>query len=488
MSITAVPISIRDVRAPTAASSGNGEPSCRAKWCTRKYAPSAPSSSAATASSSDWISASDAERTCDAGDSDQWPNERNPIFFTRASSPIATYAPGRSREAGGRASPQALRGSAGAGSRLLRGLERARPGTRMQSKRDERLFHTTVRSRRRRRRRRDRCRPGRPCHRPGSDGPGTSAPDPRARRRGRSRLARALGLADPLHAAPLQRAARLGFPWRSRRLPDPRRGDRLPRALRRDLRASGQAERRGRASSGVATTAASASTSKEGSSWPTRSSSPPGRSRRPTCPGSAEKLAADVFQTHAVGYGRPADVPDGTILVVGGGNTGFQIAKELSATHEVVLSIGSPQKPLPQRPLGRDLFWWLTKARVLNKTVESRLGRKLSTRDTLIGSSPREMTKRYGVELKPRLVDADGRRVWFEGGGELDVDAVVWATGYRPDYSWIDVADLRRDRSPTPPPRGDRGSRFLLPGSILAAHPRLGSHRLGRRGRRLRRR
>ncbi len=34
ISITAVPISIRDVRAPTAASSGNGDPSCRAKWCT----------------------------------------------------------------------------------------------------------------------------------------------------------------------------------------------------------------------------------------------------------------------------------------------------------------------------------------------------------------------------------------------------------------------------------------------------------------------
>jgi putative flavoprotein involved in K+ transport len=65
------------------------------------------------------------------------------------------------------------------------------------------------------------------------------------------------------------------------------------------------------------------------------------------------------------------------------------------------------------------------------------MGRKLSTRDTLIGSSPREMTKRYGVELKPRLVDADGRKVHFEDGTELEVDAVIWATGYRPDYSWI---------------------------------------------------
>ena len=127
----------------------------------------------------------------------------------------------------------------------------------------------------------------------------------------------------------------------------------------------------------------------------------------PYVPELGEKLSTDVFQTHAVGYRRPDDVPSGTVLVVGGGNTGFQIAKELSANHKVVLSIGSRQKPLPQRVLGRDLFWWLTKMHILDKNVESRLGRKLNKRgETLIGSSPREMTKRYGVGLKPRLVDA----------------------------------------------------------------------------------
>jgi putative flavoprotein involved in K+ transport len=165
----------------------------------------------------------------------------------------------------------------------------------------------------------------------------------------------------------------------------------------------------------------------------------------PYVPKLAEPLDADVFHTHAVGYRRPDQVPDGTVLVVGGGNTGFQIAKELSATHKVVLAIGSRQKPLPQRLLGRDLFWWLTKARILDKSVESRLGRKLSTRDTLIGSTPREMIKRYGVELKPRLVDAEGRAVRFEDGTELVVDAVIWATGYRPDYSWIKLPILDAD-------------------------------------------
>jgi putative flavoprotein involved in K+ transport len=157
----------------------------------------------------------------------------------------------------------------------------------------------------------------------------------------------------------------------------------------------------------------------------------------PDVPKLGEKLADDVFRTHAVGYRRPGEVPQGTVLVVGGGNTGFQIARELSATHKVVLSVGSRQKPLPQRLLGRDLFWWLTRVGILDKTVDSRLGRKLSTRDTLIGSSPRELERRHGVELKPRAVDADGHTVRFEGGSEIEVDAVIWATGYRADYSWI---------------------------------------------------
>jgi putative flavoprotein involved in K+ transport len=158
----------------------------------------------------------------------------------------------------------------------------------------------------------------------------------------------------------------------------------------------------------------------------------------PYVPKLAERLGRDVFQLHAVHYRRPQDLP-WAVLVVGGGNTGFQIAKELSVTHRVALSIGSRQKPLPQRVLGRDLFWWLTKARLLDVTVESRLGRRLSTRETLIGSSPRELTERYGVELKPRAVDAEGRTVRFEDGSELEVDGVIWATGYRPDYSWIEL-------------------------------------------------
>jgi putative flavoprotein involved in K+ transport len=76
---------------------------------------------------------------------------------------------------------------------------------------------------------------------------------------------------------------------------------------------------------------------------------------------------------------------------------------------------------------------------VLSTTVESRLGSRLQHRDTLIGSSPRELSRRYGVELKPRATTALGRTVAFEDGSEVEVDAVIWATGFRPDYSWIDA-------------------------------------------------
>src|SRR3954451_4135805 len=81
MSITPVPISIRLVLAPMAASSGKGEASWRAKWWTRKYAPSTPISSAATERSIDCNSASEADRVLECGDGDQCPNDRNPIFF-----------------------------------------------------------------------------------------------------------------------------------------------------------------------------------------------------------------------------------------------------------------------------------------------------------------------------------------------------------------------------------------------------------------------
>jgi putative flavoprotein involved in K+ transport len=161
----------------------------------------------------------------------------------------------------------------------------------------------------------------------------------------------------------------------------------------------------------------------------------------PFTPDLAGQLPSEVVQMHSTGYRHPRDVPAGTVLAVGGGNTGFQIATELAGTHSVHLSVGSRQTPLPQKIWRRDLFWWLTKTRLLKTTVESRLGRRLSERETLIGSSPRRL-RRLGVDLHPRAVSVSGNTVGFADGTEVRVDAVVWATGYRADYSWIDAPVL----------------------------------------------
>ena len=159
----------------------------------------------------------------------------------------------------------------------------------------------------------------------------------------------------------------------------------------------------------------------------------------PFVPAIAEQLGQDVFQLHSTRYRAPGELPDGRVLVVGGGNTGFQIAEELSATREVHLSIGSRQTPLPQRILGRDLFWYLEKIGAMRKSKDTRIGRRLAGRDTLIGSNPRTLRKRHGVRLHPRAVEASGRTVRFSDGSELDVGVVIWATGFRNDHSWIDA-------------------------------------------------
>src|SRR5205807_578413 len=159
----------------------------------------------------------------------------------------------------------------------------------------------------------------------------------------------------------------------------------------------------------------------------------------PRIPDIAGRLHESVVHFHSTDYRTPASLPPGPVLVVGGGNTGFQIAEELAATQEVHLSIGSRQTPLPRRLFGGDLFTFLDKTGLMAKTVDSRLGQKLKDRETLIGSRPRSLRRKHGVTLRPRATAASGTTVRFEDGSTLDVSSVIWATGYRLDHSFVDV-------------------------------------------------
>jgi putative flavoprotein involved in K+ transport len=165
----------------------------------------------------------------------------------------------------------------------------------------------------------------------------------------------------------------------------------------------------------------------------------------PFVPPPASNLDASVTQVHSADYRNPQALPEGPVLVVGGGNSGFQIAEELAATRQVDLSVAERVPMLPQRLAGRDLFWWLERLGVLRVTVDSRLGRRVSRREFIIGTNKRRLRK-AGVRFRPRLVDADGRTVRFADGSTLeDVGVVVWATGYRSDYTWIHIHGVMED-------------------------------------------
>jgi putative flavoprotein involved in K+ transport len=165
----------------------------------------------------------------------------------------------------------------------------------------------------------------------------------------------------------------------------------------------------------------------------------------PFIPPIAAGLDGSVTQIHSGDYRSPEGLPDAPVLVVGGGNSGFQIAAELAGTRDVELSVGSTYVALPQRLLGRDLFWWLTHLRLMRVTAESRIGRRMRARGEFLIGSDRRTLKRSGVRFRSRIVEAAGRTARFSDGSSSEVSVVVWATGYRPDYTWIDVPGVLRD-------------------------------------------
>jgi putative flavoprotein involved in K+ transport len=173
----------------------------------------------------------------------------------------------------------------------------------------------------------------------------------------------------------------------------------------------------------------------------------------PSIPTMAKDLDADVFQIHSIDYRRPGSIPSGRVLVVGAANTGCQIALELSATHEVEISAGQHLPTVPQRPMGRDVWWWATLVGLTRITFGSRLGKRLSTRDQVIGGGQREL-KRNGVVVRPRLSNVTGPSITFADGTSSEYDAVLWATGFTTDHSWIEIPLVKDEQGRVEHDRG----------------------------------
>jgi putative flavoprotein involved in K+ transport len=163
-----------------------------------------------------------------------------------------------------------------------------------------------------------------------------------------------------------------------------------------------------------------------------------GAYQRPHVPPIARKLSDSVLQLHSAEYRKPDQIPAGRVLVVGAANSGVGIAEDLAPSHDVHLSRGSWLPRLPRRILGKSLHFWGDHLGLIGAPFDTWRGRT-QRGDLLVGTSPRQLARRHAVQLHPRTVDAGEQTVRFENGRAIDVDAVVWATGYRSDYAWIKV-------------------------------------------------
>ena len=163
-----------------------------------------------------------------------------------------------------------------------------------------------------------------------------------------------------------------------------------------------------------------------------------GAYQRPHVPPVAARLGDEVTQLHSAEYREPAQLPGDEVLVVGGGNSGVQIAEELAADRRTTLAQGEPIRRVPRRILGRSLHWWGDHLGLITAPLDSLRGRT-QRGELLVGTGPRQLARDHGVSLLPRVVDTADSKVVFADGRSAAFDAVVWATGFRSDYSWIDV-------------------------------------------------
>jgi putative flavoprotein involved in K+ transport len=189
-----------------------------------------------------------------------------------------------------------------------------------------------------------------------------------------------------------------------------------------------------------------------------------GANQRPWIPALAAALDPRAVQLHSSEYRRPALLPAGRVLVAGVGNSGAQIALELAGSGRDVLLAGPDTGAVPRRLLGRDIFDWIWHTKLRTSTDSARGRARLQARrfagDTLVGTTAAHFA-RAGVRRVGRVVATRAGQAVLEDGSAIDgVAAVVWSTGFRPDYSWIELPVFGLDGYP----RHQRGVALDVPG------------------------
>jgi len=174
-----------------------------------------------------------------------------------------------------------------------------------------------------------------------------------------------------------------------------------------------------------------------------------GMHRRPRTPELAADLDPGIVQLHSAEYRNPDQLRPGTVLLVGAGNSGAEIAVELGRTHRVLLA-GRNVGYLPidirgwQGRLAFPALWWVWE----NVLTERRKpGRKAQAQalvghgEPLIRQKEKDLLE-AGVERTARITGVVDGRPQTEDGDVLEVANVIWCTGFVPDYGWIDLPGL----------------------------------------------
>ncbi len=174
----------------------------------------------------------------------------------------------------------------------------------------------------------------------------------------------------------------------------------------------------------------------------------------PSVPGFAPELDPRIVQMHSSEYRDPSQLRPGGVLLVGAGNSGADIAMEVSQTHRTWLS-GRDKGQVPIRIESRQArlvlpLLWFVASHVL--TVRTPIGRKVRPH-VLSNGAPRIRVKsddlrQAGVESVPKTVGVQDGLPVLEDGRVLDVANVIWCTGFRHDFDWIDVPAFDGDSAP----------------------------------------
>jgi putative flavoprotein involved in K+ transport len=195
-----------------------------------------------------------------------------------------------------------------------------------------------------------------------------------------------------------------------------------------------------------------------------------GAHRTPKLPPFSADLDPRIVQMHSSEYRNPDQLTDGRVLVAGVGNSGAEISFELSRSHDVVLAgKESGQIPvrhgsLPFRFVVRVIRFLGYHVLTMRTPIGRRVGPKVAASATpLIRVKSKELAER-GVERVPKVAGVRDGLPLLEDGRVLDVANIVWCTGFRHDFSWIDLPVLDEDGQPV----HERGVATTSPGLYFA--------------------